>query len=292
MTDQRAAPAMPFDAALRRARRDRSFRLGQAGTNPLLHRLTDDLLDRLSFVSRAFEHAIDLGTGPGLLTNALRTGGIAVTPCDAGAGYAGAQGGRHSNEDALPFAPGSFDLAVSAGVLDSVNDLPGALVQVRRLLRPDGLFLAAFVGAGSLPRLKRAMQAADEAEERPASAHVHPQIDVRAAGDLLSRAGFALPVADVETINVRYTGLPQLVGDLRELAWTNILASRSRRPFGRLGYAAAQAAFADGADPDGRVTERFEIIYLSGWAPSPDQPQPARRGSATASLSEALKRKD
>ncbi len=285
------APPTPFDASLRRARRDRAQKLGLAGENPLLRRMADDLLDRLSLVSRKFERALDLGCGPALLTRALRLRGIEVTACDAGAGFAGYAGGGQSEEDGLSFMPESFDLIVSAGVLDSVNDLPGALVQIRRLLRPDGLFLGAFVGAGSLPRLKRAMQAADEADDRPASAHVHPQIDVRAAGDLLSRAGFALPVADVETLNVRYSGLPQLVGDLRALAWTNLLVSRSRRPFGRMGYAAAQAAFSDSADPDGRVTERFEIVHLSGWAPSPDQPQPARRGSATASLSEALKAK-
>lgn len=257
----------------------------------MLQRIADDLLDRLSLVSRRFERALDLGCGPGLLTRALRAAGTQVTPCDAGASFAQAIDGGRYDEEALPFLPAAFDLVVSAGVLDSVNDLPGALVQIRRLLRPDGLFLGAFVGAGSLPRLKRAMQAADEAEGQPASAHVHPQIDVRAAGDLLSRAGFALPVADVERIDIRYTGLPQLVGDLRALAWTNVLVSRSRRPFGRTGYAAAQAAFSSDADPDGRVTERFEIVHLSGWAPSPDQPQPARRGSATASLSEALKPK-
>ena len=292
MTPSAQAPATPFDATLRQMRRDRACRSGLAGDNPVLRRIADDLLDRLSLVSRPFGRALDLGCGPGLLTHALRSQGIEVTPCDAGAGFARALHGSRHDEDALPFLPGSFDLIVSAGVLDSVNDLPGALVQARRLLRPDGLFLAAFAGAGSLPRLKRAMQMADEAEARPASAHVHPQIDVRAAGDLLSRAGFALPVADVETINVRYTGLPQLVGDLRELGWTNVLVSRSRQGFGRMGYAAAQAAFAAGADPDGRVTERFEIVHLSGWAPSPDQPKPARRGSATASLSEALKRRD
>lgn len=292
MTRPAPAPATPFDATLRRMRRDRAFRSGLAGDNPVLRRIAEDLLDRLSLVSRRFERALDLGCGPGLLTRALRSQGMEVMPCDAGAGFAQAiHGGRH-DEDALPFLPASFDLVVSAGVLDNVNDLPGALVQARRLLRPDGLFLAAFAGAGSLQGLKRAMQAADEAEARSASAHVHPQIDVRAAGDLLSRAGFALPVADVETINVRYTGLPQLIGDLRALAWTNVLVSRLRQAFGKIGYAAAQAAFAAGAEPDGRVTERFEIVHLSGWAPSPDQPQPARRGSATSSLSEALKRRD
>ncbi len=286
-SDSRMAP---FDAALRRLRRDRAAK-SDAGDNPILRRIADDVIERLGLVTRRFTRALDLGCGPGLLTEALRARGIAVTPLDAGAAFARRAEGVHSNEDELPFPPESFDLVVSAGVLASVNDLPGALVQVRRLLRPDGLFLAAFPGAGSLPQLRRALHAADEAEQRPASPRIHPQIDLRAAGDLLGRAGFALPVADTERLTVRYAGLPQLVADLRSLGWTNVLAARSRRPIGRIGYAAAQAAFAQAADSDGRVAERFEIVHLSGWAPSPDQPKPARRGSATASLAAALGRK-
>lgn len=278
-----------FDSTLRRVRRDRAARTAEREINPLLARMAQDLGERLDLVSRRFERALDLGCGPGLLTAALRERGIEVVPADAGAAFAHRAGGVQCDEDALPFASAYFDLVVSAGVLDSVNDLPGSLVQIRRVLRPDGLFLAAFCGAGSLPGLKRAMQAADEASGGGASAHVHPQIDVRTAGDLLGRAGFALPVADVERINVRYRGLPQLVEDLRALAWTNILISRSHRPIGRTGYAAALAAFADRTDTDGRVSEPFEIVHLSGWAPSPDQPLPARRGSATASLADALK---
>jgi SAM-dependent methyltransferase len=286
-----AAAAAPFDPALRRLRRDRAARLGTGASNPLMARMVEDLLDRLSLVSRRFERALDLGCGFGALTLELRGRGMEVVAVDAGGAFAGAAGGLQCDEDRLPFAPGSFDLVVSAGVLDGVNDLPGALVQVRRLLRPDGLFLAAFPGAGSLPRLKRAMQAADEAAGGAAAPHVHPQIDLRAAGDLLSRAGFTLPVADAERLTVRYANLFQLVGDLRSLAWTNILNARPRRPVGRLGVAAAAAAFAEGADPDGRIPERFEIVHLSGWAPSPDQPQPARRGSGTVSLADALKPK-
>jgi SAM-dependent methyltransferase len=280
----------PFDRRLRRLRRDRAARSG-APANPLLQRMADDLLERLDLVTRRFDRALDLGSGPGHLASALRARGMEVTACDAGALFASGAGGEQCDEDRLPFAAGSFDLVVSAGTLDSVNDLPGALIQVRRLLRPDGLFLAAFAGAGSLPILRSALAAADEAEQRPASPRLHPQIDLRAAGDLLARAGFALPVADDEPLTVRYPGLPQLVADLRSLAWTNLLSTRSRHPFGRLGYAAAQAAFTAAADPDGKVPERFRIVHLSGWAPSPDQPQPARRGSATASLAAALGKK-
>jgi SAM-dependent methyltransferase len=281
----------PFDRRLRRLRRDRAA-AGDAAANPLLRRLAEDLLERLDIVTRRFDPVLDLGCGPGLLTQALRERGMTVTSADAGAAFAGAVGGTQCDEDRLPFEAGAFDLVVSAGTLDSVNDLPGALIQIRRLLRPDGLFLGALVGAGSLSGLRRAMAAADEAEERPASPRLHPQIDLRAAGDLLARAGFALPVVDAEPLTLRYPGLPQLVADLRSLGWTNLLGARSRRPIGRLGYAAAQATFAAGADADGKVPERLQIIHLSGWAPSPDQPQPARRGSATASLAAALARKE
>jgi len=281
----------PFDRALRRLRRDRAAADPEGAANPILRRLADDLIERLDVVTRRFGRALDLGVGPGHLAQALRARGMEVKTADAGARFAGAAGGVQCDEDRLPFEAESFDLVISAGTLDSVNDLPGALIQIRRLLRPDGLFLGAFLGAGSLPGLKRAMQAADEAEGRPASPHVHPQIDLRAAGDLLGRAGFALPVVDSEPLTVRYRALPRLVADLRSLGWTNMLSARARRPLGRIGYAAAQAAFAAAAESDGKVSERFEVIHLSGWAPSPDQPKPARRGSATASLAAALGRK-
>lgn len=279
----------PFDRRLRRLRRDRAARTAaREGAHPLLALMADELLARLDLVTRRFGRALDLGCGPGLLADGLRARGLEVVPCDAGERFAAAAGGVQADEDRPPFARGSFDLIVSAAVLDSVNDLPGALVQARRLLRPDGLLLAAMIGAGSLPRLRRAMAAADAAEARPASPRLHPQIDLRTAGDLLARAGFALPVADAERAALRYPGLPRLVEDLRALGWTNLLSARSREPLGRRGYAAAAAAFAEAADADGRVTERFEILHLSGWAPAPDQPQPAKRGSGAVSLADAL----
>jgi NADH dehydrogenase [ubiquinone] 1 alpha subcomplex assembly factor 5 len=131
------------------------------------------------------------------------------------------------------------------------------------------------------------MTAADEAEGG-ASPRIHPQIDVRAAGDLLARAGFALPVADTSRIEVRYPSLTRLAGDLRGMGATNILRSRSKRPLSRLALAAAAAEFASKAGADGKTAERFEIVNLLAWAPSPDQPKPARRGSGTASLAAAL----
>lgn len=276
-----------FDRRLRRLRRDRAA--ARFATANYLHRLAaDDLLERLDLVRRPFARALDLGCGDGYLAEQLRARGMEVVTADPGFRFAQAAGGIQCDEDFLAFGDGIFDLVVSVGALDSVDDLPGALLLIRRALRPDGLFLAAMAGAGSLPTLKAVMFAADEAEGA-VSPHIHPQIDVRAAGDLLVRAGFTLPVADTHGVDVRFPNLFALVSDLRAMAATNVLTARSRRPLGRFGLAAAVADFASRADPDGKTRERFEILNLLGWAPSPDQPKPARRGSATTSLAEALK---
>lgn len=278
-----------FDRHLRRLRRDRAAPRF-AGHAFLREAMVEALLDRLDLVTRRFTRALDLGCTDGGLTRALRARGLEVVPCDAGARFAAAAGGVRCDEDRLPFASGSFDLIVSAGVLDSVNDLPGALVQCRRALRPDGLFLGGFVGAGSLPRLKSALLAADEAAGGGVAQRVHPQIDIRAAGDLLGRAGFVLTVADGERLDVGYADPFRLIADLRGMAGTNLLAGQ-RPPWpGRARLAAMAAAFMGDADADGRVRERFELLFVTGWSPGPDQPRPAPRGSATASLAKVLGR--
>lgn len=278
----------PFDRALRRLRRDRAA-VRFAGAD-YLHRLAaNELLERLDSVTRDFQDALVLGSAYNELSQDLRHRGLQVTTGDFSGLFAA---DVRCDEDRLPFADGAFDLVVSVGTLDTVNDLPGALALIRRTLRPDGLFLAAFAGAGSLVRLRSAMLAADAISGGAASPRIHPQIDVRAAGDLLTRAGFALPVADSDRVDVRFSGLMSLVSDLRAMGATNMLESRSRRPLTRLALAAAAADFADRADADGKTVEHFEIIYLIGWAPSPDQPRPARRGSATASLAAVLERRD
>ena len=275
----------PFDRRLRRLRRDRAAtRFDGADYLHLL--VAEELLDRLDSVTRSFARALIVGGAGESLRDGLRARGIDAVVADPARHFARGADGVQCDEDRLPFADSAFDLILSIGLLDSVNDLPGALLLMRRVLRPDGLFLAAFAGAGSLPRLRSAMLAADEAMDRGASPRIHPQIDVRAAGDLLVRAGFALPVVDVQPVEVRFSALMDLVRDLRAMGATNLLAGRSRRPLGRHGLAAAIADFEDG---DGKTTERFEILHLLGWAPSPDQPKPARRGSGTVSLAEALK---
>lgn len=256
---------LPFDRNLRRLRRERAA--GRFGEADYLHRLVaDELIERLGLVKRDFRRVLDLGCASGYLAGRLRERGLDVTAADPGFAFAHAGGGVQCDEDRLPFADGSFDLVVSVGVLDSVNDLPGALVLIRRALAPDGLFVGAFAGAGSLPRLRSAMLAADSVEGG-AAPRIHPQIDVRAAGDLLARAGFTLPVADAHGFDVRFPGLAALVADLRAMGGTNLLAGRSRKPLGRATMAAAAADFAAHAGPDGKTAERFEIVYLSGWAP-------------------------
>ena len=243
--------------------------------------MLDGIAERLDAVTRSFIDVLDLGCFDASFP---APPGARVARFDPGFAWACAAGGVQGDEDRLPFADASFDLVVSAGVLDQVDDLPGALALIRRVLRPDGLFLGAFVGGGSLPALRAALRTADG--ERPA-ARLHPQVDVRAAGDLLARAGLALPVADVERLSVRYRDLGRLLDDLRGMAASNLL--RHRTPLTRGALVAAVRAFAAAADPDGRTAETFTLVFLTGWAPDPSQPKPARRGSAGASLAAALK---
>lgn len=273
-------PPEIFDRARRRARRDRAApRFADASF--IRDWMLEGIAERLDAVRRDFTDVLDLGCFDG---GFVPPNGARVTRVDAGARFAAVAGGIQGDEDRPHFPEGSFDLVIAAGSLDTVNDLPGALALIRRALRPDGLFLGAFLGGSTLSTLRAVLLEAEA--DRPA-ARVHPQIDVRAAGDLLVRAGFALPVADVESLNVRYASLFDLVRDLRGIAGTSLLPSAP--PLSRATVARAGAAFAARADAEGRTTERFDAIFLTGWAPDPSQPQPARRGSATASLAAALK---
>lgn len=272
-----------FDRAARRLHRDRAAPV-YASHAFLREAMLDGIAERLNGVKRSFSRVLDLGCFDGAFVPPPNS---AVTRIDAGRLFAAQAGGIQADEDLLPVDPESFDLVVSAGVLDNINDVPGALAQIRRALKPDGLFLGAFIGGTSLPTMRASFLQAEA--DRPA-ARFHPMIDVRSAGDLLVRAGFALPVADSETLSVRYPDLFRLIGDLRGMAATNVL--RGRVPLARATLAAAAGAFGERADPDGRTAERFDLIFLTGWAPSPDQPKPARRGSATVSLAAALGRKD
>ena len=245
-----------FDRHARRLRRDRAAP-GYASHAFLHDWMLAGIYDRLASVKRTFDTVLDLGCAD----TRFVLQGATITRCDAGAAFAQAAGGVQADEDTLPFAPASFDLIVSVGVLDTVNDLPGALTLIRRNLQPGGLFLGAFAGAGSLPALRAAFRTAD-----PGAARLHPQIDVRAAGDLLLRTGFALPVADTEGLMVRYSDLRTLAHDLRGMAVSNLLTGRV--PLSRHSWTAATQAFGAAAGPDGRISEQFEIIFVTGWAPA------------------------
>lgn len=275
-----------FDRSRRAQGRDRM--IARFADHDFLYRaMLDELLDRLADVQRDLPEALVIGCPDGSAKAALEAMGKRVACADPGFLVARGASGVQGDEDALPFADDSFDLIIACGTLDSVNDLPGALILMRRILRPDGLMLAAFTGAGSLPRLKAALLAGEG--DRPGQ-HIHPQVDVRAAGDLLSRAGFAMPVADGETLDVRYGDVMRLMHDLRGMGAGNRLAEQppvlTRETLMRAG-----AHFAQAADSDGRTAEQMAIVYLSGWKPDPSQAAPARRGSATVSLAAALKGK-
>lgn len=287
MTDPAEQPRILFDRHLRSVRRDRM--LDDFAAYDFLHAImADELLDRLSAVTRDLPEALLIGCPDGRMKSALEAMGKRVACCDPGFLAARAAGGVQADEDALPFADSSFDLIVACGTLDMIDDLPGALILMRRILRPDGLLLAGLAGAGSLPRLRAALLAGEG--DRPGQ-HVHPLVDVRAAGDLLTRAGFAMPVADGETLTVRYGDLLALMRDLRGMGAGNVLASRPPM-LTREVLMRAAAHFASASDTDGRTAEQFALIFLSGWKPDASQAAPARRGSAKVSLAEALRKKD
>ncbi len=194
-----------------------------------------------------------------------------------------------ADEEALPFRAGALDLVVSALALQFVNDLPGALVQIRRALKPDGLLLAALVGGDTLVELRQAMAEAEAEIEDGVSPRVAPFVDVRAAGALLQRAGFALPVTDVDRLTVRYASPLALMHDLRRMGATNPLVERSRRPLKRAVLRRMLEVYAERfADADGRIRATFDIVWLSGWVPHESQQQPLAPGSAQQRLADAL----
>jgi SAM-dependent methyltransferase len=275
-----------FDRPLLRMRRRRARRLGPATF--LLDRLAADLADRLAAVLRRFERAIDLGTPSGAVRSAL--GGTVETVIAVGSDPdADAPLQVVADEEALPFRDASLDLVVSVLALQFVNDLPGTLVQVRRALKPDGLLLAALLGGETLTELRQAFAAAEAEIEGGASPRVAPFADLRDLGALLQRAGFTLPVTDVDRLTVRYRTPFDLLHDLRRMGATNALVERRRVPLCRRTLLRMAEIYAERfADPDGRVRATFEVVWLSGWAPHESQQQPLRPGSARMRLADAL----
>ena len=290
-----ASPPRLFDTALIASRLDRAIGSTRrdAGADFLLRRAVEELEDRLSLVKREFADAADIGTpGPhaalALAARAARVSRLATTAASLGEG---AFAGQVGDLGALPFAPASLDLAVSLLALHHVNDLPGALIQIRAALRPDGLVLAALPGGETLTELRQCLVIAESEITGGASPRVAPFADARALGGLLQRAGFALPVVDSDRVVVRYSDILALMRDLRAFGAANALHARSRKPLRREILARAQQVYAERfADSDGRLRATFEILWISGWAPHQSQPKPLKPGSAAMRLEDALKR--
>ncbi|WP_395664945.1 methyltransferase domain-containing protein [Methylocella sp.] len=276
-----------FDRALGRRRLARA--LAPGFEDFLLRLAVEGICDRLSLVNRAFCAALDLGTPTPLLAESLG-GRVFARMAPLRETARGGTLNLVGDEEAQPFAPESFDLAVSALALQGVHDLPGALAQARRALRPDGLFLGCLVGGRSLHELRAALAAAEAEISGGASPRVFPFADVRDMGGLLQRAGFALPVADAETTVVRYGDMFRLTADLRAMGAANTLSARLRTPTRRALFLRAAEIYAERfSDSDGRLRATFELIYVSGWAPHESQQKPLRPGSAQMRLADALK---
>jgi NADH dehydrogenase [ubiquinone] 1 alpha subcomplex assembly factor 5 len=298
-TPQRGAfhPAMTephaiFDASLLTARRNRAA-AGAGAHDFLLRRVADDLAERLAIVRRDFAVAADLGAHHGVVGRRIAAASnvgwlISLDPSQAL--IAAAPAPRVvARLDALPFAPASLDLVVSGLALHLVDDLPGALIQIRRALKPDGLLLAALLGGRTLYELREAWLAAEGEMAGGASPRVAPFAAVRDLGGLLQRAGFALPVADADTVSVTYADPIALMRDIKGMGASNMLAERRRVPVTRGLLMRAAEIYAErfGLD-NGRVPATFEILTLTAWAPHESQQKPLKPGSAQARLADAL----
>ncbi len=281
-------PPLIFDHALADARRRRALAAQVAGADFLFRIVAEDMAERLAVVKRRFATAAEIGSPFPVLAAApqvdriVRLDRIAETRPDL-----------VGDAEFLPFAPESLDLAVSVLTLHAANDLPGALAQMRRALKPDGLFLAAFLGGNTLSELREAFATAEAEIAGGASPRVAPFTDVRTVGALMQRAGFALPVTDQDSHSVRYATALHLMHDLRAMGLTNVLHERDRRPLRRAVLMRAIEIYGERfADADGRVRATFDIIWLSGWAPHESQQQPLRPGSARMRLADALGTKE
>jgi len=262
---------MIFDFRAAQASRTRARRI--AGDRFLDHAALEGLSDRLTAVTRRFDHGLWIG-------EALPPAMLPFAQNWSVAGF--------DEREVLNAVGGPFDLVVSLYSLQAINDLPGALIQVRRALKPDGLFLAALFGGDTLRELRESFAFAEAEIWGGISPRVSPFADVRDMGALLQRAGFALPVADVERLQVRYRDFGSLVRDLRAHGQSNVLAARQRRFLGRTVLSALIAHYSVQYADDGKLNATFETVYLTGWAPHQSQQQPLKPGSAKTRLSDAL----
>ena len=280
-----------FEDALLAARRDRAEALGFAGGGDFLHREVAELVrERLDEVTRDFRDAAIIGSGGGVHAAALAGRAEQVMQIELSglrAARAGAVQVRHL--DPMPFGVATLDLCLSMLEMHWANDPVGHLIQMRRALRPDGLMIAALFGGQTLIELRTALTEAEVEMTGGLSPRVAPMAEIRDLGGLLQRAGFAMPVADAERLDVSYADIRALMRDLRAMGETNILTDRRRVPMTRGVLDRAAAIYTDRfSDGNGRIRAQFEVVFLTGWAPGPDQPQPRRPGSASHRLADAL----
>lgn len=284
-----------FDRALVRQRRNRAA--GEFIAYDFLHaRVADDLLDRVESVSRDFPVALVLGGG-GAVGRALKTRPEAAAKigtlieADLSPSMAGLSAGPAVclDEEALPVASESVDLVLSCLSLHWTNDLVGALIQINHGLKPDGFFAGALLGGATLTQLRQALLAAESELKGGAHARVSPFADAFDMAGLMGRAGFALPVSDVDRVTARYGNAFVLMRDLRKMGETSALTQRPRTPAAKALFVRTAQIYAQRfADPDGRIPASFDILHMAGWAPHESQPKPLRPGSAKARLADAL----
>jgi SAM-dependent methyltransferase len=288
-----ASPPRLFDRALIARRLDRALKKPAPGADFLIRRAAEELLDRLSLVKRSFPVAADIGTPtPHAAESISARAGARLTLRLAPTLLSAKLGGEVcvGDPERLPFAGQSLDLAISIYALQTVNDLPGALIQMRLALKPDGLVIAALAGGDTLFELRHALTVAESEILGGAAPRVAPFADVRALGALLQRAGLALPVVDSDRVVARYADMFALIRDLRAFGATNALLSRDRRPVPRAVFLRAAQVYAkEFSDPDGRLRATFETLWISGWAPHQSQPQPLKPGSARMRIEDALR---
>jgi SAM-dependent methyltransferase len=289
------SPPRLFDRALLRKRLDRAAR-GFDQADFLKARAAQDVVERLEPILREFPVAVDLSARTGVFARAVQDSPVRdridllIEGDLSQAMLRGRRGPRLVlDEERLPFAPGSLDLVVSTLGLHWTNDVVGALIQVRMALKPDGLFIGAFLGGATLTELRQALLAAEAELTGGAGQRVSPFADPYDAAGLLQRAGFALPVADVDRVVVRYAHPLRLLDDLRRMGETSVLAERHPRALTRAVLARAMELYVERfAEVDGRIPATFEIITLTGWAPHEAQQKPLRPGSARMRLADAL----
>jgi SAM-dependent methyltransferase len=280
-----------FDTDLLLARKLRAWQAAVPGADFLMQRAAGDLEERLAAVNRRFEKAATFFCLTGAAADVLNRSGKAAETVrvESDRRFLAGDDGLIATPETVPFPPASIDLAVSLLSFQEMNDIPGMLIQICRALKPDGLFLAALSGTATLSELRECLVAAESEIYGGVSPRVAPFVDVRDAGGLLQRAGFALPVADADTVTVRYDSLFHLIRDLRAMGATNALTARTRRPVSMRFFERTAEIYAERfSDADGRIRATFDFVWLSGWAPASSQPKPLKPGSAKISLASVL----